>query len=516
MRILAILFLLLALPGEPAAHSMLISSVPADGAVLEASPAHIELQFNEPVLPAALRIVDATGRTLHGPEGASATGDKGVTFDLPAPLADGRYVVSYRIVSADTHPVAGSIVFAVGMGIGDVQADEVDPARDAFWSKIAKANRFLRDLLLAVGCGGLLFVVWLAPSGGRDLRSSLTVAAVLAGVATLAGVAISGARVALAPDLLDLTVWRIGAATSAGISALAILIGIALVLKGRRFTTVAGVVAIAAGTALTGHAATGTPRWLVPAAQALHSFCAIVWIGAFVPLLLGSVRWTGDEIARVAGRFSPVGIGCVTGILCSGVALAATRIPLPEALWSSEYGLLIAIKIAAFAFMLALAADNRFRALRDGRRRFARNVACELAIAFLVLATTAVLTHTPPMAHGGHASHAATARKGPSIALTRDGRVLFLEIDGTVLNAHFADAAGTAFDPLEVEVELSSQANGIAGLRRMATRMGPGHYRVDEASLAIAGTWQIGIGALVTDFRKDMHATELVVGPRKR
>lgn len=41
-----------------------------------------------------------------------------MAFDLPAPLADGRYVVSCRVVSADTHPVAGSFVFAVGTGIG--------------------------------------------------------------------------------------------------------------------------------------------------------------------------------------------------------------------------------------------------------------------------------------------------------------------------------------------------------------------------------------------------------------
>jgi copper transport protein len=516
MRIPAILLVFLALSGEATAHAMLQSSSPADGAVLDGSPARIALRFNEPVVPVALRVVDAAGRTLHGPDGARTEGDAGVELDLPAPLANGRYVVSYRVVSADTHPVAGSIVFSVGTGTGDVQVDDGDPALDAFWAKTSKANRFVRDLLLAVGCGGLFFLVWLAPPGSRVARRAFTVAGALAAVATLTGVGISGARVALAPGLFDLSVWRIGAATSAGISALTILTGIALVLSGRRIATVAGLVAMAVGTALTGHAATGTPRWLVPGAQALHSLCAIVWIGAFVPLLLGCVRWTGDEVARVAGRFSPVGIACVAGIALSGMALAATRIHFPEALWSSEYGLLIAIKIAAFAMMLALAADNRFRALHASRGRFARNVALELALALVILSTTAILTHTPPSAHGEHAGHAVSERNGPSVALSRDGQVLFVEIDGTVLNVHFADAAGKAIDPMEVAVELSSPASGIAGLTRPARRMGPGHYRIDETSLSIPGVWQIGIGALVTDFRRELYATELVVVPRGR
>ncbi len=516
MRRIVLLFLLLLLPGEAAAHSMLLSSVPPDGAVLSSPPARIELRFNEPVVPVALRVIDATGTTLHGPEGAHATGDTGVAFDLPAPLADGRYVVSYRVVSADTHPVAGSIVFAVGMGIGEVPPDEGDPALDAFWSRIAKANRFVRDLLLAVGCGGLFFLGWIAPPLGGDLRRAFAVAAVLAGVATVAGVGLAGARVALAPGLLDPAVWRIGAATSAGISALSILAGIGLVLSGRRTATMACLVAIAIGTALTGHAATGSPRWLVPAAQAIHSACALVWIGAFVPLLWGCVRWRDEALAKVADRFSRVGIACVAGLSVAGLALAATRVPSAEALWTSEYGLLVAIKGVSFALMLGLAADNRLHALQAGRRRFARNVAFELAIVLVVLATTAILSHTPPHVPDAHAGHAVAARTGPSIALSRDGRVLFVEIDGTVLDAHFADAAGAAFDPLEVEVELSSRANAIAGLRRKARRMGPGHYRVDEASLAIAGAWQIEIGALVTDFRKDLYATELVVGPRGR
>ena len=515
MRILAVLFLLFALPGEPAAHSMLLSSEPADGAVVEAGPSRIELRFNEPVVPVALRVIDATGATLHGPGSALRSDDGRVTFELPAPLANGQYVVSYRVVSADTHPVAGSIAFAVGTAIGETVDDEIaDPSLERRWSRIARINRFLRDLLLAVGCGGLFFVAWLAPVQGRALRPALAFAAVLAAVATIAGVGISGARVALAPSLLDASVWRIGASTSAGISALAILAGVALAALKQRVAVVAGLVVVAVGTALTGHAATGEPRWLVPLVQATHSFAALVWVGAFAPLLWGCARWSGDVLAQTARGFSRVGITSVAVLFAAGLILTASRVSLPDGLTATDYGLLVAMKGVLFVAMLALAADNRLRAASG--KHLVRNVALELALAIVALAVTANLSHTPPHTPAEHAGHAVVAPAGPSVALVRDGRVLFLAINGRILDLHFGDGAGATFDPLEVEIVLISEANGIAGLRRAARRVGAGHYRVEEPSLAIEGLWRIEVGALVTDFRKDMYAAELRVGPRKR
>ncbi|MBL8831342.1 MAG: copper resistance protein CopC/CopD, partial [Rhodospirillales bacterium] len=380
MRLLALLMLLLvALPGQPAAHSVLLSSEPADGAVLEAAPSRIELRFNEPVVPVSLRIVDGNGAARAVSGDAIRSDDGRVTLALPVPpLAEGQYVVSYRVVSADTHPIAGSIAFAVGTAIGEAVEALSDPALEARWSKISRANRFLRDLLLAVGCGGLFFVAWLAPVAGRTLRPALVVASAFAAVATVAGVGIAGARVALAPSLLDVSVWRIGAATSAGISALAILAGIALAMSLKRLAVVAGLVLMALGTALTGHAATGEPRWLVPIAQVAHSFAALVWIGAFVPLLCGCKRWPDDALTAAARGFSRVGVACVAVLFAAGLALAASRVELPAGLTQTGYGLLVAAKGALFALMLAFAAHNRFRALAAGRGRFARNVAFEL------------------------------------------------------------------------------------------------------------------------------------------
>jgi copper transport protein len=99
------------------------------------------------------------------------------------------------------------------------------------------------------------------------------------------------------------------------------------------------------------------------------------------------------------------------------------------------------------------------------------------------------------------------------VALVRDGTVLTLGISGGRLDIYLADAGGAPLDPMEIDVELASPANGIAGLRRKLARGGPGQFGLNEPSLAIPGLWRIEIGVLVSDFRKVMYETELRVGP---
>jgi copper transport protein len=515
IRFVLLLLIALALPQQAAAHAMLLASEPADGDILAAPPGRIVLGFNEPVVPVAVRIVDADGATILGPGGARATGAAEISIDIPAPLPAGRYVVAYRVVSADTHPVAGSFVFAVGLEAADAalpEAETGDLARDLFWSGLSAAIRSLRDLALAVGCGGLGFLALFAPPDSTRLRCRLAIVALFAALATAAGVGIAGARVALAPDLWDIAVWQLGFATSAGTTAYAILIGIAVTLLPARIAPLLGLLAIATGTALTGHAATGEPRWLVTTAQTLHSLAALAWIGAFVPLFHGTARWPRSELASIGRKFSPVGIVCVVLILAAGTVLAATRLTEPADLFATDYGIVIAIKAGLFVVLLTLAADNRLNALPANPARFRRNVALELAVAVLLLVVTARLSHTPPHSPDLHAGHA-VARSGPAVALVRDGNVLTLAVTGDRLDIYLADAGGAPLDPLEVEVELALPANGIAGLRRKLVRDGPGQFGLREASLSIPGRWQIGIGVLVSDFRKVTYETELRVGP---
>lgn len=111
----AVLGLTLALAAAPApalAHSDLVSSDPADGAVLATPPQTVSFTFNEDLLPDFVRFIatDPSGQTgdlpVSGVDGPTAT------LDWPLGAPGGEWTVSYRVVSQDGHPIEGGITFA--------------------------------------------------------------------------------------------------------------------------------------------------------------------------------------------------------------------------------------------------------------------------------------------------------------------------------------------------------------------------------------------------------------------
>lgn len=112
---------LLALTVGPAfAHSNLVSSSPADGATLEQAPSEVKLTFSASVLGDFTEVVVRSG------DGGKLTTDKPVTSGnivtqaLPAGLPKGSYVVVFRVVSADSHPISGEVHFTVTVGFPTV------------------------------------------------------------------------------------------------------------------------------------------------------------------------------------------------------------------------------------------------------------------------------------------------------------------------------------------------------------------------------------------------------------
>ena len=122
LRALAALLLggLLTLTGAQAAsaHAELLSTTPENGAVLDEAPAEAVLTFNEPV-----QLIDGSIRLFPGDDNpltldAHVT-NTSVIAALPADLADAGYALSYRVVSADGHPISGAITFTIGDGQAD-------------------------------------------------------------------------------------------------------------------------------------------------------------------------------------------------------------------------------------------------------------------------------------------------------------------------------------------------------------------------------------------------------------
>src|SRR5262245_37901995 len=100
-------------PVSPArAHASLVKAVPADGAVVPLAPPVLTLTFNEPVSPLAIRLIGPDGAPLT--PAAVVAENATVTITPPPGLGQGTHVLSWRVISADGHPVGGALIFSIG------------------------------------------------------------------------------------------------------------------------------------------------------------------------------------------------------------------------------------------------------------------------------------------------------------------------------------------------------------------------------------------------------------------
>ena len=93
------------------AHTHLTSSVPAQGSILAAAPAHIELKFSEATRLTALTLQKKeVAEQKLSPLPTSAVSE----IKIPAPkLAAGKYTLQWRAVGDDDHVMTGAVQFTV-------------------------------------------------------------------------------------------------------------------------------------------------------------------------------------------------------------------------------------------------------------------------------------------------------------------------------------------------------------------------------------------------------------------
>src|SRR4029453_14597076 len=102
-------------PAAPAsAHAALGASAPAAGQIVPDAPNRVTLTFSESVqlLPGKIQVLAPDGSRAD--QGEPPAGGDTVTIPLRSGGGRGTYLVSYRVISADSHPVAGSLTYSVG------------------------------------------------------------------------------------------------------------------------------------------------------------------------------------------------------------------------------------------------------------------------------------------------------------------------------------------------------------------------------------------------------------------
>lgn len=519
--------LVLSLSAVPsaAAHAMLLTTEPRNDAIVDETPAQVTLRFNEAVETAfgSLRVYDARARRVDTGDVERPSAET-VAVGVDGPLGRGTYTATWRVVSADAHPIDGAFVFHVqapGANPAGIAAQVLDSGTPRHVTVLFTVSRFLDFALLLLTAGGVaaLLVVLGTASSGIRRRLWLVLAVLSFELAVVAGVGIvlQGAaaggftlRQALDPDVVRAVLdTRFGQVWAAQVALALVLAGAAFGL-GRKSSEspllratallVAGALVLTPASA--GHAAvSGTGAFV---ADVAHVEAAAAWAGGLAFLVAGLMlarerRW--PLAAEAVPRFSSLALLSVGVLLVAGTVNGYLQVKALRGLWETEYGLLLLAKVALVLPLLALGAYNNRRAVPRlrrqlasalERRRFLRTAGAELALMTAVVGVTAVLVAEPP-------ARAEVAPRGPYATVTALGSLeLNLVVDparagANTIHLYLNDRTGRPAGVAEARVSAVLASKRIGPLRFRARRIAPGHFSVYGAQLALAGDWQLGI-----------------------
>ncbi|MGM9442521.1 copper resistance CopC/CopD family protein [Streptomyces murinus] len=389
LLLLAALGALLAGAAPASAHAALTGSDPAQGVVVQQPPAQVSLTFSEKVAMNgdSLRVLDPKGKPVQT---GAPDNVRGTTYAvrLKGGLGKGTYTVTYEVVSADSHPVAGAYTFSIGAPSRTVVSGSGPTVGGGVVGGLYQVGRYVSYAGYIVLVGGAAFVLlcWRRGAGVRALQRLVVGGWLALTAATLWLLLLRGSYTTTGKvaDVFDLGLLGQVLATKPGaalVSRLLLLAAAALfiaVLFGtyqRReegaekrdltFGLGIGGLVVAAGLAtswaMSEHASVGLQPGIAMPVDVVHLLAVAAWLGGLTALLVALYRapaGTPVEAAAVR-RFSRLAFGSVVALVATGVYQSWRQLGSWSAFTDTRYGQLLLAKIALVAVMVGLASVSR-------------------------------------------------------------------------------------------------------------------------------------------------------------
>jgi len=501
-----VLLLALAFPAGAQAHAVLVRTVPSASGTVNQAPATVQLTYSEQVEPrfASVSVTNAAGEQMT----AGRPTREGETLSVAlGKLQEGWYLVYWRVISADGHPVRGAYTFALGPNPGPAPQFVIPSIDETAATPRLVAARWITLLAAMAAIGLFVLRAFIArESSAKPFAVAAAVALLAAPVYLVLATAQFSLRSAFdlsdVVPLLDVSAFGKGFLTLEACLALFVFAAGVAIWLDRPRRTVAGLLALtgallaAVATVVvpgtSGHPGTADPRWLAIALDAVHLGAGSIWLGGLIGLV---ALWRGVT-APIVARFSSVAIGAVLVLIATGVGASLIHLPTLASLWETGYGQALLVKIALLLVALGLAGVN-LRRVRARRTVGSGNVAGEAVLLTGAVFAAAILTSLAPPAravaeigkpaatvgpgavnetvqsHGytvklGVAPNKAAANNRFAISLTKDGK----PVQGANVTAGFA----------MLDMEMGRQAYKLP-------ETSPGSYGREAPALVMVGRW---------------------------
>jgi len=533
---------LIATTGVASAHASVLSTNPADLSTQPDSPAEVSVIFSETVS------VNAGGLTVRNRDGVRVDENNNQVVDgtilrtqLQPNLADGTYIATYRVLSADGHPVSGSFIFGIGLDSVDFSATSSNTG-DRPWEIFGSLARFLL-YLAALSAAGMAFFLGFIHDQASDRWKLIPVVRIGSILAFFGAFGVVMAQAALltgrgATAVTDTTVLRDVLSQSLGWSLVLLFVGLAAVhlstdiqqFSIARPLALYGGLAVTISFALWGHASELRPVAISVTADAVHATAAALWLGGVIGLAMVLGRRTATQLdgsVAIVRRFSTMAMGSVIALVLAGVMLTLTGTNLSwHALLSTTWGRLVLLKIVLTMSIVALAAWNRRSLLprlleptEDGDsdprshqwNLLRRTVRIEVFVIVAILAFTAILANITPARTAVGTTSNFSANQTVST-----GSVQLLvgpaKIGVNSVHVQYLDKSNQAIDSaLTLTIEFSLPSVDLPPISRQVVKIGPGHFVQQGPEFSLAGTWTVTLVIRTGDFSEQRTSFEVPI-----
>lgn len=385
---LAVTGALLAGAGPASAHAALTGSDPAQGVVVDKAPTQVTLTFSETVSmnDDSLRVLDPKGTRVDTGKPSEVSG---TTYAVPlhSGLPDGTYTVTYQVVSADSHPVAGAYTFSIGSPSETSVSVSDQEAGGGVVGWLYGFGRYVSYAGFIVLTGGAAFVLacWQRGTGVRAVQRFVVSGWVAMTAATLFLLLLRGSYTTSGNfgDVFDLDLLGEVLQTKTGaalVSRLLLLAAAALFIavlfgaydkregeekRDLTFGLAIGGTVVAAGLAaswaMAEHASTGLQPGIAMPVDVLHLLAVATWLGGLTALLVALYRAPADRPveAPAARRFSRLAFGSVLVVVATGTYQSWRQLGSWSAFTDTRYGQLLLVKIGLVALLVGVAWISR-------------------------------------------------------------------------------------------------------------------------------------------------------------
>jgi len=493
------------IPGIASAHAILESSSPEASTLLASSPKEIRLDFDEQVEDTLgdVRIYDSEQREVSNSNTVRSASDTSVvTAEVPT-LKNGVYVVVWRVVSADGHPVIGAFPFEIGTKSTGTSAALLEEVlnRTETTSSLGNPMSALRllgflGLILLIGCVSLL---WRSPLlGNARVRKTLRYSSVSIAISSLGLLLMQGPYTAGKSwgSLLDsfligeVMQTRLGLALFIRVICafawgLIAITASASVSRRWRISVIATAIITITTYAASGHQSAGTLPGIFVPLDMIHLAAISTWVGALLALAVVS---KGNSVENEAKRFSQMATWSMPVVVVTGVVQGLHLIGGISTITQSSFGKLLLLKTLLVGGVVVFGSKARATLQSGSFSSITKIIRWESTLVVLVLAVTSLMVAQSPN----------TMPKTPiaySATKVQNGIVAELSVVPAVVGTAevhviLTPPGGSLTPAKSVTVQFDLPSRNIPAIPVSMTEIGPNHW-IGIVQFPFSGEWNM-------------------------